>query len=505
MRWDSAWHRRLETEIAALPGLPLDEQAAVRRTLGSDPVAFALIYLSHHLRAAETGDRITFSEVHYAWARQALRWRDPVTDPGQDRVAEIAPRGCGKSTWWFLILILWAAANVHARFVAAFSDTAAQAEAHLATMRTEMDTNPLLRHDYPALCRPSRRKSGATLADRQGMLHTASGFVFGARGVDSSSLGMKVGRHRPEVIILDDIEPDEANYSALLATKRLGTLLDAILPLNIYARVLIVGTVVMPGSVMHQLVKSAHGLEGTPAWIKDEGFEAHHYRAIATNDDGTERSIWPEKWSLGWLQSRRHTREYAKNYDNDPMARDGVYWNRNDFRFGTVEGITRTALYIDPAVTAKKTSDFTGLAVVAYSPSAKKVLVRYATGVRLIGQPLVDAVTKVLADYPEITRVVVEVNQGGDLWPAVFAGLPGVSVHTSTASVSKEVRFAEALRWYQRGAVVHERQLPVLQEQMVGFPRAAYDDVADAAVAGVLHHLAPTKRVRLRETVESYA
>ena len=502
-RWDDAWHARLNQILVDLPFRPLIEQAEVRRTLAADPVAFALIYLDHHLKGKETGDRITFSEVHYEWATRALGWREPMPEPMARRHGEIAPRGCGKSTWWFLILPLWAAANGVKRFAAAFADTAAQAENHLATMKHEMGTNPLLRNDYPDLCQPARAQSGTTVADRMGKLKTRSGFVFAAKGIDSSALGMKDGEVRPDLLILDDVEPDEASYSPLLAEKRLGTIVDAVFPLNIYADVVMVGTVTMPGSVMHQIVKAAHGQDAEP-WVAEENIQGHHYRAIAVNDDGTERSIWPAKWSLAWLQSRRHTREYAKNYDNDPMARDGVYWTRDDFRYGTLAARTRTLLWIDPAVTAKKTSDFTGLAVVSYSPTEGKVEVRHAVGVRLIGAPLKQAVARLVGQFPEITLVVIETNQGGDLWPDVFDNLPGVRIKTTTSSASKEVRFAEALRHYQEGRVLHSARIPILEEQQVAFPRGQYDDVADAACGGILRFLSPPKATHRAPTARAY-
>ena len=50
-------------------------------------------------------------------------------------------------------------------------------------------------------------------------------------------------------------------------------------------RVLFVGTVTMPGSIMHQLVKHAQGVE-TASWIKDEGVNATHLDAIQVDDQG---------------------------------------------------------------------------------------------------------------------------------------------------------------------------------------------------------------------------
>lgn len=505
-RWDRAWHRRLNT-ILCDDTLPLEHRAAVRRRLAKDPVAFALIYMSHHLK--DHRGRVTFSEVHYEWARLAERWKTQDPEPQEIRDAIIAPRETGKSTWWFLILPLWAAANGYRRFAIAFAHADAQAAGHLQSFKNELDRNVILRNDYPDLCEPARKpSSGATLADRQGMLHTKSGFTFAAKGIDSATLGAKVNEARPDLLIFDDVEPPEADYSAERARKRLGTITDAMLPLNIRACVIMVGTVTMPGSIMHQLVKSANGTlepdEGK--WIKDEKIVAHHYRPIVIEDDGSERSVWPEKWPLDWLQGMRHTRSYAKNYDNDPMGMDGDYWTADDFRYETLDPpATRWILQLDPAVTTKGTSDFTGWAVVAYSPVVRRVEVVDAGQVRLSGEALRAFVLRTLAKHERIKAVRVEVNQGGDLWYTALHNLP-VKLLVHTSKESKEVRFSYALEFYQRGGgmVVHRDRLRIAEEQMVSFPRAPYDDVADAVVSGVLFFLRPAPTVPTGERTESY-
>lgn len=498
--WDKGWFYRLYTELALLAHRSISEQRAIRRALATDPVAFSIIYLGAHLRGGT--NEITFSEVHFDWARLALQWRTASSEPAESRHAFVAPRETGKSTWWFLILPLWAAANRHVHFAIAFAHSTTQAETHLQTFKHELETNTLLRADYPELCAPARRQSGGTVADRQGMLHTEDGFVFAARGIDSTSLGVKVGAQRPDLMILDDIEPDEANYSPYQAEKRLSTVTDAIFPMNIKARVVMVGTVTMPGSVMHQVVKAAAGTE-TADWIADEKIQCHHHLPIVTDDDGTERSMWPEKWSLEWLLANRHTRSFAKNYANDPMARDGAYWNREDFSYGDLPGVTKVAIFVDPAITTKKTSDYTGIAVVGHAPSSERAIVYRAEGVRLTGSPLRAHVLKVIEAFPRVQRIFVESNQAGDLWHEVFHDMP-VKVITYSATESKEVRFAEALDFYQRKRVLHASKISALEEQAVAFPKGANDDVVDAACAGVLRFLRTSKSVRVTVKSASY-
>lgn len=481
----------------------------LRRTITKyNPLLFAIVYLAHHLK---TDGQISFADPHFRWARQARSWAVNTPELLADRHVFVAPRDTGKSSWWFLILPTWAAAHGHKRFIAAFAHSGTQAESHLYTFRSELSENQLLRQDYPGLCYPARRSNGQ-ITDNLQMWRSRDGFAFTARGIDAANLGLKEKDRRPDLLLCDDMEPDEASYSIYRMGKRRGTLIEAILPMNLRATVILVGTVTMPGSIVHQCVEHAAGVSveenKETEWVVQERFQVHHQHPIPTNPDGSERSIWPAKWPLQFLQSIRHTRTYAKNFANSPLGIDGGYWSMDDFTHERWDGATRQILSIDPTITTTTRSDPAGLAVVSYYPQRlaepaagrrnptvipARCSVDYCRSVRAVGETLRAAVLRLLTAYPRIRLVLVEGNQGGDNWHAVLHDLPlGVKLRVVWSTEPKEVRAADLLELYQHQPtrVGHSQKLPSLEQQMCIFPRG-HDDEVDAVGAVVRRLLAP--------------
>lgn len=500
---------------------PLLRRPEGRRALTEcDPLLFALVYLPHHLKTVlpgQSGEGVfSFADFHLDVCRRARPSVAPVVDVRGPRSCFVAPRHTGKTTWHFLLLSMWEAAHGHESFIAAFADSATQAEIHLMTFRQELENNELLRMDYPQLCKPAvklraktdadgtTKESGLSLKDNEAMYIASSGFIFAARGVDTKTLGLKVNERRPSKLLLDDVEPDESNYSPEQVVKRLRSIIDAILPLNLRARVVIVGTVVMPGSIIHQLVEHERYPEQEEgpesAWIAEQAIAVHYYAPIIDTFDPVtgltgQRSIWPAKWPLEFLLEICQTRDYLKNFANDPVGSDGTYWTVEDFgthrvsaelQAQTLASITHQLLAIDPAVTTKKKSDFTALAVIGYSAVTRRCVVRDAWAVRVQpGAALCALVGRITAQYPQVRGIVVESNQGGEVWFAILGDL-GLPIETVWHSAPKEVRAAGLLDKYQRGGrVFHERPLRALEANMVVFPRGRNDDLVDTVGTGV--------------------
>jgi hypothetical protein len=184
-------------------------------------------------------------------------------------------------------------------------------------------------------------------------------------------------------------------------------------------------------------------------------------------------------------------------------------------------------LSIDGAVTTKATSDYTGISIVGWLPREKAVpdgeladpqddlyrqttgfsgrrpgicVVKYAKAVKLKGDPLRQYILKVLDAYPEVRAILVETNQGGELWWDTLHGMP-VPIHAVNNQEKKESRAGRLLNLYQLipTRVVHTQSHTALEEQQVAFPKAPNDDLVDSVGNAVLRFLRPEQTLTARK------
>jgi phage terminase large subunit-like protein len=446
------------------------------------PVRFALTYLSHYLRQQETGV-LSFSSFHLDLARSAIRWIEPVSY----RDAWVAPRGASKSVWLYLILPLWALAHKHRRFFLSFSANGSQATGHLGHIRREIDVNELLLADFPDLAPATFRGARNTH-----QTVTASGATLATRGMGETSLGLRSSSDRPDLIIGDDLEPGEADYTPAAKEKQLRRLVNNIFPMGAKSTVVqITGTVTMYESIMHDTVLHVLGRKSAP-WIVESTppFECHYYPPIITDPDGSRRSLWPQRWSLAELEAMEGTRQYDLNYRNDPSpgsTSGSAYWNDDLIRYRPPFIPTRRGLFIDVAVTKKASSDYTALVVVGSDKEGRRASVEHAEAGRLSGAQIRERIWRWGQRYPETLQLVrLESNQGGDIWKEILNPLPHtVELQLQPESKSKRARTMDALDHYEAMAVWHHRPLSALEDQLKAWPNVKNDDLIDAVSAGI--------------------
>jgi phage terminase large subunit-like protein len=477
----------------------LQDSECRRQLTRFDPLLFAILYFGKSV--TDDDGVMSFAEMHFELCRLALTWTQR-HEPMDNRHAALAPRHAGKSSWLFKILPLWALAHGHVKFMAAFTSNGTQAQIWFTNVKRELDGNQLLRMDYPDLCTPAvRETTGRAVMDNQHAYSSRGGSALYATGIDSNSLGLNIDDRRPDLIIFDDIEPDESNYSPYQKQQRLITVIDTCLGMNLRANVLFVGTVVMLGSIFHDFVVRNDGEQSDDTkWIEDQRIHIHHFEPfteVKTSVGVERRSMWPHKWTAKFLESIEHTAMFAKNFLNRPIGMDGEYWTLKDFRYGRLTELGHVpalkVLSIDPAVKDKKTNDYTAMSVLQYAPDAMSKSgqrgmfeVMEAYEFRLTpGEPFVQRVRGILAVHPDIFAIIVETNQGGMLWAHLLRDLP-CQIWDVTHSDHKWVRAAKGLSFYHDERVLHRRKLPKLERQMMAYPKVLHDDLLDSVDQALL-------------------
>jgi phage terminase large subunit-like protein len=505
---DRRWREWFSREVAPLHTPAIDTSPDYRRrvTRGS-LLRFMYVYLPHHLKMQGSSPPVcSFNPMQLAFCRAAKQWIMPVGW----REAWIAPRGAGKSTYAFLGAPLWALAHGHRSYFMAFSHTNDMALDQLANLRAELADNDLLLEDFPHL-RTARRR-GASDTKR---LVVRGGGTIAAAGLGSNTVGKKSGADRPDLIVCDDIEPLEEMLPEKEKAKIELAIKAAVIGMAAsYAAIMVMGTTTGYDSVVHRIAEHGRGRKHVD-WVANQQFTVRLFPAIQIDPDtGEEFSLWPERWALTDTHLGEHLRrnargetprEFQLNYLLDPSPygedagsfwRDDMFVRRTSASFG---GVWEHCLFVDGANTKKATSDRTAMVIVGRDPARQHAVIEYAAAFRISAEDLRKRIHRLAARKPTLRTVIVEVNNGGDLWEEMLDPphdpLPRqLRLITDWASVSKELRVEQALQWYETDRVFHAKEFVELEREMVMFPNPKInDDLVDALTGALRWALAKKK------------
>ena len=123
------------------------------------------------------------------------------------RVTVEGPRGCAKSTVLTFLFPLWCICHNIEDYIILFAETYEQAMKYLKEIRSELETNEKLAKSYPNAC------GRGSEWNNDGIL-TRNGVRVEALGSGQAVRGRKKGAARPSLMVMDDVEGDDAAYSS---------------------------------------------------------------------------------------------------------------------------------------------------------------------------------------------------------------------------------------------------------------------------------------------------
>ena len=180
-------------------GAEREEASSVRiARLRQDILAFGQYYLGPPPDGEDGGYfRLPPSVMHRELAVEFKRMLD---SPKVERYAMAAPRGNAKTTW-IMVLMLYCLCYRLKRFMIYITSTADLACDFLRELKNELETNTLLRRDFPQAC-------GDGPIWRQDVITTRNDIRVLALGAGSKIRGRKHHEWRPDAFFLDDLESD---------------------------------------------------------------------------------------------------------------------------------------------------------------------------------------------------------------------------------------------------------------------------------------------------------
>jgi len=222
------------------------------------------------------------------------------------------------------------------------------------------------------------------------------------------------------------------------------------------------------------------------------------YGLLMINPADNLKNIDPNYLSmLETLPKAQRDRFLHGLWGNDSMT---VLWRREwmgDHRIDSIpvddEGnnpFTRIVIGVDPAGSANRKSDETGIAVMAMD-RYRHYYVIHSEGVKMSpegwGRRVVELYKMWGADV-----CVVEKNYGGDMTRSTIHAVdPAVRVELVTASKGKSIRAEPISALYEQGMVHHVGQHDQLEDELMLFdivnPPKDSPNIADAAIWGLSH------------------
>ena len=395
-----------------------------------------------------------------------------ITDDAYDRVAIASPRGSSKSTIITFLYVMYQALYEKSKVILIISDTYSQSVRFLNTIKKEIETNEVLQFLFGNL-------KAAKWAENHIELTTGVNII--ALGQGDKIRGIKIGENRPDLIILDDLE----NYELVDSDERrekltdwfYGEMLPAIDP-HKYNKIIYIGTILHYDSMLNKI-------------LNNNRWKSKLYKAI--KDDGS--SLWAERYPLDKLKDIKdeYTRlakidKFYAEYMNDPVSSENAEFKKEWFQYYEPDDIDRKELNIftavDLAISKKETADYTAI-VTCGVDSENNIYILEIVRKRLDPKEVIDELFRVDRKYhpQQIGIETVSYQQALIFFlnDEMKRRNHFLSVIELKADMDKERRIRRLIPRYKAKTVFHRYYMTELEEELLRFPKGAFDDVCDAS------------------------
>lgn len=332
------WKQHCET-VQAATAVNINETQAQRlariRHLRTDYAAFVDYYFPHWTVNPETGKATPCAPFHVSAANKILKDRNL-------KAAFQWHRGAAKSTNMDVFVPMWLMAQEHREInvMVLVGKSEDNAKTLLGDIQAELQYNQRYIHDFGEQYNVGTWEEGEFV--------TRSEVAFFARGRGQSPRGLRYRSHRPDYIIIDDLDDDELVESPARVTKLFDWVRSALFGTldGGRGRFIMVGNLIAKNSVLAKWcdIKSVHVTKVN----------------IYDNKGGIS---WASKWMPQEVKDIENVvgyRAFQKEYMNNPIIEGAIF--RNEWiRWGKRPAwskFSEIVLYIDPSFKGSIKNDY---------------------------------------------------------------------------------------------------------------------------------------------------
>lgn len=395
----------------------------------------------------------------------------------------IWPRGGAKST---LTEIIVAALGLRGkrRYCLYCSETQQQADQHVQSIAGLLESKSV-DEAYPEHGERRIGKHGNARGWRRNRVATSGGFVVDALGLDVAARGAKIDEHRPDVIVLDDV--DSESDTPRTTQKKLDLITRAILPAGTKtAAVIGAQNLITPEGIFAQLSDgradflSLRIVSGPIPAIREMKTERVYDEEMERFRDMIRSGV--PTWAGQDIEVCQETIDrtglssFLVECQHDVFEKPGALWTRRMLahaRIGDAPELKRIAIGVDPSGGRAEIGIIAG----GLGNDGKGYVLRDATkpgadGPRAWAVAVVELYYELSADV-----IVVEKNYGGDMCEANIRAVdPAVNIKMVTASRGKALRAEPVASLYGTheleyadSCVHHVGTFPELEQEMCGW------------------------------------